>query len=183
MANEKKLDCVILGLLNDEELTGYEIKKRIDSTLSMFWGASYGSIYPTLSLLEENELATKIETEENGRTKKVYTITEKGRIHLKQWLSLPIEKDELRYETLLKLFFGESVGPDTTIKHIESFEEKIKQKIPQLGSSINILEKIVHEDPAHIYYLLTAKFGMKVFNVYLEWCEEAKKILGVQLHE
>ena len=49
MANEKKLDCVILGLLSHEELTGYEIKKRIDTTLKYFWGASYGSIYPTLS--------------------------------------------------------------------------------------------------------------------------------------
>lgn len=28
MANEKKIDCVILGLLSHEELTGYEIKKE-----------------------------------------------------------------------------------------------------------------------------------------------------------
>lgn len=48
MATEKKLDCVILGLLSHEELTGYEIKKRIDTALKYFWGASYGSIYPTL---------------------------------------------------------------------------------------------------------------------------------------
>ena len=178
MANEKKLDCVILGLLHDEDLTGYEIKKRMDSTLSLFWGASYGSIYPTLRLLEENGLATKTETEENGRTKKVYAITEKGRMHLKQWLSLPVEKDEIRYETLLKLFFGESVGPGLSVKHIESFEKKIKQKMPYLVSSIDILEKNTGQDAAHIYYLLTAKFGIKVFNAYLEWCEEAKSILG-----
>lgn len=51
MATEKKLDCVILGLLSHEDLTGYEIKKRMDTTLKYFWGASYGSIYPTLSEL------------------------------------------------------------------------------------------------------------------------------------
>jgi len=48
MANEKKLDCVILGLLSHEDLTGYEIKKRIDTGLKLFWSASFGSIYPTL---------------------------------------------------------------------------------------------------------------------------------------
>ncbi len=48
MANEKKMDCVILGLLSHEELTGYEIKRRIDTTLKFFWSGSYGSIYPTL---------------------------------------------------------------------------------------------------------------------------------------
>lgn len=36
MASEKKLDCVILGLLSHEELTGYEIKKRMDTALSFF---------------------------------------------------------------------------------------------------------------------------------------------------
>lgn len=38
MATEKKLDCVILGLLSHEELTGYEIKKRMDTALKYFWG-------------------------------------------------------------------------------------------------------------------------------------------------
>ena len=49
MASEKKMDCVILGLLSNESMTGYEIKKRMDTTLKFFWSASFGSIYPTLS--------------------------------------------------------------------------------------------------------------------------------------
>ena len=36
MAREKKIDMVILGLLNHEELTGYDIKKRIDGAISFF---------------------------------------------------------------------------------------------------------------------------------------------------
>lgn len=59
MATEKKLDCVILGLLNHEELTGYEIKKRMDTALRYFWGASYGSIYPTLTELVNRGFAKK----------------------------------------------------------------------------------------------------------------------------
>ena len=61
MANEKKIDCVILGLLSHEELTGYEIKKRMDTTLKYFWSASYGSIYPALNDLVNRGLATKRE--------------------------------------------------------------------------------------------------------------------------
>lgn len=38
MAIEKKSDCVILGLLSHEDLTGYEIKKRMDTALKYFWG-------------------------------------------------------------------------------------------------------------------------------------------------
>ena len=82
MANEKKLDCVILGLLSHEELTGYEIKKRMDTTLKYFWGASYGSIYPTLSDLVNRGLATKKEDGESKRNKLIYTITDMGRNYL-----------------------------------------------------------------------------------------------------
>ena len=43
MANEKKINYVILGLLNHESLTGYEIKKRIDHSLKFFWSGSFGA--------------------------------------------------------------------------------------------------------------------------------------------
>lgn len=88
----KKLDCVILGLLSHEELTGYEIKKRMDTALKYFWGASYGSIYPTLAGLVERGLANKREAGENKRNKIIYTITEEGRRYLKEWPRQPIEK-------------------------------------------------------------------------------------------
>ena len=44
---------------------------------------------------------------------------------LKEWLKKSVIKDELRYETLLKLFFGGEVGPEITINHINEFEDKI----------------------------------------------------------
>lgn len=75
MAKEKKMDQVILGLLSHESMTGYEIKKRMDTTLKLFWNASYGSIYPTLNALEKDKKVTKVETTENGRDKVTYTIT------------------------------------------------------------------------------------------------------------
>lgn len=177
MSNEKKIDCVILGLLSHEELTGYEIKKRMDTTLKYFWSASYGSIYPALSDLVNRGLATRREDTKNKRNKLIYTITENGRDYLKKWLSLPIEKDELRYETLLKLFFGKEAGEKQALIHIEAFEKKIEEELPYLLYAETILNKSLNEDAAHKYYLLTVKFGIKTYRTYLEWCKESKKLL------
>lgn len=177
MATEKKLDCVILGLLSHEELTGYEIKKRIDTTLKYFWSASFGSIYPTLTDLAERGFVTKRECNDNGRNKLIYTITEDGKQYLLQWLKIPVEKDELRYETLLKLFFGNEAGSDQTIMHIETFKEKIERELPYLLMAEQTLEKVISEDETHKYYLLTVIFGIRTYRAYLEWCEDAKHIL------
>ncbi len=177
MANEKKLDCVILGLLSHEDLTGYEIKKRMDSALRFFWGASFGSIYPTLWELVENGFAVISDTKETERNKITYRITSKGRQYLKEWLELPAVKDELRYETLLKLFFANESGEETAVMHIENFQEKIINGLPFLKEAVKNLERSGNEDKTHLYYLLTAKFGVMVYETYLKWCDVAKDAL------
>lgn len=177
MAIEKKIDCVILGLLSHEDLTGYEIKKRMDTTLRYFWGASYGSIYPTLSDLVSRGLAVKRDGAENGRPKIIYSITEDGRLYLKEWLKVPAEKDEMRYETLLKLFFGNEGGASQAISHINAFKDKIERELTYLSGAADILKKNIDQDDTHKYYLLTAQFGIKTYRAYLEWCEEAKIML------
>lgn len=178
MANEKKIDCVILGLLSHEELTGYEIKKRMDTTLKYFWSASYGSIYPALNDLVNRGLATKREDAENKRNKLIYTITNDGRNYLKKWLTLPVEKDELRYETLLKLFFGNEQGAEQAISHIKAFEKKSEQELRHLLDMEKKLNESLNDDTAHKYYLLTVQFGIKTYCTYLEWCKEAETFLA-----
>jgi DNA-binding PadR family transcriptional regulator len=46
------LDLAILGLLKEQPLHGYELKKRLGETLGFLWGVSYGSLYPALRRLE-----------------------------------------------------------------------------------------------------------------------------------
>lgn len=40
-----------------------------------------------------------------------------------------------------------------------------------------MLKKGISEDDTHKYYLLTAEFGVKTYQAYLEWCREAKVML------
>ena len=46
------LELAILGLLKQQELHGYELKKRLAETFVSGGGASFGSLYPALSRLE-----------------------------------------------------------------------------------------------------------------------------------
>ena len=46
------LELPILGLLKEEPLHGYELKKRLDEGVAVVAGVSYGSLYPALRRLE-----------------------------------------------------------------------------------------------------------------------------------
>ena len=48
------LELAILGLLKEQPLHGYELKKRLGETLGPVWGISFGSLYPALRRLERD---------------------------------------------------------------------------------------------------------------------------------
>lgn len=62
------------------------------------------------------------------REKISYSITDYGKETLEEWLGKPAEKDEIRYETLLKLFFRNENGFEGAMEHIiEAFCQRIKE--------------------------------------------------------
>lgn len=176
MAHERKIDMVILGLLNHENLTGYDIKKRIDGVVSFFWKGSFGNIYPSLKDMESRGLVTKSDTSIGGREKTSYQIAAKGKESLKRWLQEEQVSNEMKYETLLKLFFGGAESREVSLRNIEIFEEQIRRDLKVLKSYCENL-KTNMDDEDHVLYYLTASFGVDTYEAYLNWCTKAKKML------
>lgn len=177
MAKDRKIDLVILGLLFHEDLTGYDIKKRIDGAISFFWKGSFGSIYPALSDMEKTGLVEKHQAETKGKREKIlYHITDKGTDELKAWLNVEQAANDLKYETLLKLYFGGAEDKGAAIKNICYFEEQVKSDLAVLKVYKENLEKVLDQKD-HIYYYLTVTFGIDTYEAYLKWCGKAKKML------
>jgi len=85
----KKTRYVLLGLLKEEELSGYEMKKIIDMRMSFFWQESFGQIYPELSKMMQEGLIDVSNAESAGKIKREkirYKITSNGEKELKQWM-------------------------------------------------------------------------------------------------
>ena len=176
MARERKIDMVILGLLCHEDLTGYDIKKRIDGAISFFWKGSFGNIYPALKDMESRKLIIKSDTSVGGRERITYHITGDGKAELTKWLKDEQAGNELRYETLLKLFFGGAEKKEVTLHNIEVFEAEIRQELKILQNyGENLKQRLEVED--HLYYYLAVSFGIDTYEAYLKWCVKAKKML------
>lgn len=98
-----------LGILSFGDATGYEIKKMAEEGLfSHFVEASYGSIYPALTRMTEHGLLTcRSEVQDGKPDKKVYSITEAGRIELKSALTTRPSKDKFKSEFLFIMLMSE----------------------------------------------------------------------------
>lgn len=72
-----ELPLVVLALLNESPRHGYEIIRAIEERCGGGYAPSAGVIYPTLTLLEEQELTQADPSSESGKRR--YLITEAGR--------------------------------------------------------------------------------------------------------
>jgi DNA-binding PadR family transcriptional regulator len=80
MFDQGDLKYVILQLLADKPRHGYEIIKELEDRSGGAYSPSPGTVYPTLTMLEEMGYATA--TQEEGSGKRIYEITQAGRDYL-----------------------------------------------------------------------------------------------------
>lgn len=157
---------VILGMVNREPRSGYEIKAAVDNSTRFFWAASYGQIYPELKRLSEAGLVEGVDEPTGERKRTVYAITEAGESALKDWLRQPPETAEMREEGLLKLFFSGALPPEEAVEILRTMRERRLELSERLrGMEPKTLEK---EDP---FPLMVLRAGIEFNQWFAEWCE------------
>lgn len=90
---------VILGLLRERPLYGYEIKQIIEEHMGDWTNIAFGSIYFALNKLSEERFIEKVGTEQEGSrpSRTVYQVTEAGRAEFLRLLRAVWSEVERQY--------------------------------------------------------------------------------------
>ena len=171
----KKTRYVLLGLLQEEELSGYEMKRIIDIRMSFFWQESFGQIYPELSKMIEEGLIDFSNTQSTGKIKREkisYKITAKGEKELKEWMVSENEKDTSRSEFLLKMFLSTDKNVEEMRKHVMRFKEQSEQRLELFNIFDAQLNQNIEMHNNHRQILCVLNLGMRQAKLYIEWSKE-----------
>ncbi len=178
MGRENHTKFALLGLLSHESLSGYDIKKQVEYTLSNFWNIGYGQIYPELKKLEKSGLVTcSVDTPDSGPVKKIYSITDSGRGELVKWLKKDVSGESYRFEILLKLFFSGLIDKEFSLDKIKNFKERRGDKLSQYSIMMESLQGVLSVSEDHKYRYLTLLLGIHLEKAFISWSEEAKSFL------
>lgn len=167
----------ILGICSLSKSSGYDIKKYSDTVLTGFWSENFGHIYPTLkAMLQEGLLSEEKKETEN---KVFYSITEKGKEELSNWLMEDTYSQPIRSEFLLKLLFSDANQREQLSKVLFSYREgqettrnDLKRKLDELDLACS---KIAPERKS-LYRAILRK-SILVCEANLSWCEETEREL------
>lgn len=181
MARENKTKYAILGVLSLMPASGYDIKKFCDNSINHFWNENYGHIYPVLKQLESDGWVEKKTEVNDGKLRNVYNITETGREKLVEWLELPPEVPQARYEYLLKTFFSKDIPVETSIKRLENSHELCSSLMEQY-KGIEAKMKVCLKDEEQLekgvlYWYMTVRYGILDMESKIQWCKESIDLL------
>lgn len=164
------LDYAILGLIQDQPLSGYAIRKLFKETGLGNYSSSPGTIYPALNRLQKFKLVKKNEQRETAKTR--FEITSDGILILKNWFSQPIEKIEVEKKTnelLLRFAFMENlVDKNLKMDFLKSFHNLLSSHIKELQWFYNN-----ESDNMPLHGRLAFQYGIDSNKTTLKWCKKA----------
>jgi DNA-binding PadR family transcriptional regulator len=148
------LELAILGLLTEEPLHGYELKKQLADTLGFASGVSFGSLYPALGRLEAAGAVAVLEAEAEAeaaepvagtgrgtaprgrRARKVYEITDAGRALFDELLVAESHANDDDKVFALRLAFARHLPPEARLGMLERRRARLAERLNRLGARV-----------------------------------------------
>ena len=171
------LDHAILGFLQYQPLSGYDLKAEFDFSLQESWPADQSHIYRTLARLAEKKwIETEVVRQISRPDRKVYHITQKGREELLRWLSVPALNKDVRLAQLIQIFFSGHLPDEKVIKLFEGFADIVRQRIHELNEfprRIVLHKRKIETSPRDEFLrLITLEYLIRSNETYLALLED-----------
>ena len=179
----KTLDYVILAGLIREPRSGYDLTRWMERETSHFFVIGHSSIYPALARMEREGLVRyEVVPSDRGPERKVYSITRAGREVLLSWAGEPAVERQVRDEQLVKALCYGYLPEERVLAQLREEKANHEEKLTlyeefERGLAAELREGRISRE-AYLGTLLTLMRGIGAERSYVEWCEEAAKMIS-----
>lgn len=171
------LEFAVLGLLRESPMHGYELRKRLNTSLGVFRAFSYGSLYPCLKtlvangwLIEEPGHASEeavAATLAGRRAKIVYRLTAEGKERFEELLShTGPDAWEDEHFGVRFAFFGQT-SRDVRMRVLEGRRSRLEERLAKMRASLARTRERLDD-----YTLELQRHGMESVEREVRWLNE-----------
>jgi DNA-binding PadR family transcriptional regulator len=162
---------VILGMLLAEPLSMYEVHRRFERVVSLFYSASFGSIQRALATLVDDGSLTVEEVPDSARRKRLYRISPHGRREWEQWMRQPIDGSDTERVMLARVFFlGRLDDSAARAEVLDAIDMRILADLAGLRELDASTAR--SDDPVLASQLATLDYGIRSLTLAHEWIGE-----------
>ena len=175
------LKYAILGLLRRKPLTGYDIKKRFEESLTFCWHAEHSQIYPELKKMEDRGLVkSRQEIQTSRPNRRVFEITDEGIAALKTWLRTPPGPLKVKDDLVLRLFAVDMMATEDAVNVLREAKTLHQERLDAYCTILDRLETEYGHLPDSEHASLFGPYlclqqGIDCERSYVDWCDWAGK--------
>ena len=166
----------ILGFLDYQPMSGYDLKKFFDQSVAHFWSATQSHIYKALEDLENDGMVDSQVIQQEGKpNRKQYQITDAGRAELRRWVSTPLPVEAKREAWLIQVFFAHNITNAEIASLFQNRIERLRKSLAECQlAQENIDRNSQHGDMQRMRSLwqLTLDYGINYFENEISWLEK-----------
>lgn len=167
------LGYALLGLIYQQPLSGYDVKRIFAFSPIAGFSDSPGAIYPALRKLEQlGFVRSEVQQLAGLRRRRVFEITPKGVSSLKAWQSKPIVEEDLVRgvaELMLRFaFMDETLGTERSVAFLQEFAGKLTLYIPTLHEYLD-----AHGSAMSTSGRLALESGIQEYEARLAWAKSS----------
>lgn len=177
------LAYVILGLLQQQEQTGYDLKNECcDQSIAHLWPADQAQIYRTLDKLEaQGWISCTVEIQRDRPNRKVYCMTEAGVAELTQWLQTHQPLPILREPLLAQLYFAAQLPNQAIIDLLQQELAARREKLAECEViSVPSLDHLTASREQKMHRLVVELVKQRE-QTYVSWLKHAIATIQTQL--
>ena len=117
----------ILGFLEHEPKTGWDLAVEIEDVIGDFWSVTRSQVYRELKVLAAEGLVASMKT--GPRDRQPYRVTEAGRRAFREWIGRKPGLPNMRLPLVLQVFFGAAVPPESLARSLAELREHHSQRL------------------------------------------------------
>lgn len=170
------MDKIVLGLLLLSSRTIYQLRERVDKGLNLMYSSSMGNIQAAIKKLLSHGYIGYEEVIDNGKYKKIYSITESGKQHFLEWINMPIEAQNIRCPELVKVYFmgfSDKKNREAIIEQYLSFLKEQHRLLDAICKEAETAEISEENKDIVNYQILSAFYGRDLYKFNIDWFENA----------
>jgi PadR family transcriptional regulator AphA len=166
-ASNVSLRYFVLGLLTQQPMSGYDIKRFLKSLSWLIGSPSSGGLYPALRALREGGLVSmEIKFREDRPPRKIYTIMEAGRRELQQWIDRPAGPDTSMKAFMMRLILASNYSRSGLIARMQQRRSQVAVHGLALVQAVAGLD-----DAADLGQRLALDYALSVAHAELAWLD------------
>ncbi len=165
---------VVLGLVGVQGAGAHDLVQMMRRG-GVYYAVSPSQVYAEPKRLERLGYLTVRKEAGRTRPRNVYSLTDKGRDAVRDWMLQPAGFPRLQHEAAVRVMCADLAGEQRVLESLRGMRPEIERVLADIATMQQRAEALPHRRAA---LALNNSFGRRWCELLVDWLDEAERVLG-----